>query len=141
MKKTTKSTKPTSSDQITTEEERNAVLAEVNDIIAQATTVYNETTAVVDGQIDRIEKALLVIREAHVKDNVPIPEKLNKYINDVNKFKQLQGRMKRHLDMVRDESAPIEKRLAIVTSMIELSNNIPEINIIDPSEIVNVESN
>lgn len=130
-KKTTTSTETmkTKKTKSATSSNDQQIIDEVNQIIQEANDLYTKTTAKVGTQIDRIEKALTVIRSAFAKENIKVPDKLNKYINDVNKYRQLQARMQRHLDRINDDRVPIEQKVATIASMIELSNNIPETNL------------
>lgn len=136
-KETTKNTSKKTNTTISSPADHEQTIREVNELIAQAKDVYINASNTVDLQIGRIEKALETIRKAYNKENINVPEILNKYTNDINKFRQLQSRMKRHIERIEDESIPIEQRVMIISSMIELSKNIPEVEISENKGITN----
>jgi ABC-type phosphate transport system auxiliary subunit len=100
---------------------------ELNKIIGDATDVYTKTNGIINDQISRIEDALQTIRDAYSKESVQVPDKLNTYISNVNKLKIIQGRLNRHMDALQRDDTSIEKKASIISSMVEISNQIPSI--------------
>lgn len=100
--------------------------SEIDTIISEAVTIYNATNDKINNQLTRVEAALTTIREGYEKENMGIPKEIQEFTTYTNKLKTFQARIDRHNDMIIDPNTPNDKKVAIIASMVELANQIPE---------------
>lgn len=100
--------------------------SEVTAIIDEAVTIYKATNEKINSQLNRVEAALTTIREGYQKENVDIPKEIQQFTAYTNKLKTFQARIDRHNDLITNPDTPNDKKVAIIASMVELANQIPE---------------
>lgn len=77
-------------------------------------------------QLDRIDKSITTIREKCAEEGVVIPA-LNEAIHESNKNRLFQVKLAKYISDMKDETKPLEQRVALVGVMARLNQSIDSI--------------
>lgn len=92
-------------------------------MVKEGTEIFTNIQNRIDKQLERLEAAINTIREACKKEGVVLPE-LETAVNEANKLRVFKAKMDRYMNEIKNEQADIEKRVAYVSVMVELSDAI-----------------